>query len=82
MIINIFAIIIFVALILGFALELFGNLLNLKALKLELPTALEGIYKPKDYRKSQEYIRSTTRFGLVGSSFALFLLLAYHTADN
>jgi len=41
MIINVFAIIIFVALILGFALELFGNLLNLKALKLELPTALD-----------------------------------------
>ncbi|MFC1942730.1 M48 family metallopeptidase [Chloroflexota bacterium] len=77
MIINVFAIIIFAALILEFALELFGNLLNLKALKLELPTALEGIYKPEDYLKSQEYIRSTTCFGLVGSSFALFILLAF-----
>ncbi|MFC1945306.1 M48 family metallopeptidase [Chloroflexota bacterium] len=77
MIINVFVIIIFVALILEFALELFGNLLNLKALKLELPKALEGIYEPEDYRKSQEYIRATTRFGLVGSSFALFLLLAF-----
>jgi STE24 endopeptidase len=77
MIINVFAIIIFAALILEFALELFGNLLNLKALKLELPADLEGVYKPKDYCKSQEYIRATTRFGLVGSSFALFLLLAF-----
>jgi len=76
-IINAFAIIVFVALILEFALELFGNLLNLKALKLELPTALEGIFKAEDYRKSQEYIRATTRFGLLGNSFALFLLLAF-----
>ena len=74
---NVFAIIIFIALTLEFALELVGNLLNLKALKLELPTALEGIYKAEDYRKSQEYIRSTTRFGLIGSSFTLLLLLAF-----
>ena len=74
---NTFAIIIFVALILEFALALVGNLLNLKALKVELPTALEGIYKTEDYRKSQEYIRATTRFGLVSSSFTLLLLLAF-----
>ena len=74
---NTFAIIIFVALILEFALALVGNLLNLKALKVELPPALEGIYKAEDYRKSQEYIRATTRFGLISSSFTLLLLLAF-----
>ena len=74
---NAFTIVIFVALIFEFTLELVGNLLNLKALKLELPAVLEGIYKAEDYRKSQEYIRATTRFGLVGSSFTLFLLLAF-----
>jgi STE24 endopeptidase len=74
---NIFAIIIIVALILEFALNLTGNLLNLNALKLELPPVLQRIYKPEDYRKSQEYIRATTRFGLVGSSFTLFILLAF-----
>jgi len=74
---NVFSIIILVTLILEFALELVANLLNLKALKLELPPTLEGVYKAKDYRKSQEYIRATTRFGLVGSTFTLFLLLAF-----
>jgi len=74
---NAFAMIILVALVLEFALEVAGNLLNLKALKLELPPALEGVYKAEDYRKSQEYIRATTRFGLVGNSFTLFLLLAF-----
>jgi len=76
-ILNAFSIIILVALISEFALELVANLLNLKAVKLELPPALEGIYKTEDYRKSQEYIRATTHFGLVGSAFTLFLVLAF-----
>ncbi|MFC1905697.1 M48 family metallopeptidase [Chloroflexota bacterium] len=74
---NAFAIIILVALVLEFALELSGNLFNLKALKLELPVSLQGIYKSEDYFKSQEYIRATTRFGLLSKSFALLLLLAF-----
>ena len=52
-------------------------MLNLKSLKLELPSILQGIYKPEDYRKSQEYLRITTRFGLIESSFTLILLLAF-----
>ena len=74
---NLFAIIILTALIVDFALKLMGNLLNLKSLKLELPAVLQGIYKSEDYRKSQEYIRVTTRFSLVESSFTLFLLLIF-----
>jgi STE24 endopeptidase len=76
-IMNTLAIIILVALILEFAVKLAGDLLNLKALKLELPPALYGIYKPEDYHKSQEYVRATTRFGLLGNSSTLILLLAF-----
>ncbi len=79
---NTFAIIILVALVLEFSLELAGNLLNLKALKFVLPPVLQGIYKPEDYRKSQEYIRATTRFGLVDSSFTLFLVLAFWFSEG
>jgi len=74
---NIFSIIILAALILEFVLDLTGNLLNLNALKLELPPLLGGIYNPDNYRKSQEYIRATTRFGFVGSCFTLAILLAF-----
>src|SRR4030042_884925 len=74
---NAFAIIILIFLVVEFALERAVKLLNLKALKLELPPALQGIYKPEEYRKSQEYLRTTTRFGLLGSSFSLALLLAF-----
>ena len=74
---NVFSIIVLVALLLKFVLDLVANLLNLKALKLELPPTLEGVYKAEDYRKSQEYIRATTRFGLVSSTFTLSVILAF-----
>jgi STE24 endopeptidase len=74
---NPFAIVILLALILGFALELAGNVLNLRALKLKPPTALEGIYKAEDYQKSQEYIRANTRFTLIGSGITLSILFAF-----
>lgn len=74
---NVFFITILVALVLEFLLELSANLLNLRALRLELPPTLQEIYKAEDYRKSQEYIRATTSLGLVNSAFTLFLLLAF-----
>ena len=74
---NTFTIIILFALILEFSLELTGNILNLKALKFELPPALQSIYRSDDYRKSQEYTRVNTRFGLIDSSFSIILLLAF-----
>jgi len=72
-----FTIIILAALILELALELIGNLLNLRSLKLEPPPSLQDIYGPEDYRKSQEYLRTRTRFGLLHSSFILILLLVF-----
>ncbi len=74
---NIFAIIILATIILDYILDLTANLLNLKALKSDLPSILQGIYNADDYKKSQEYIRSTTHFGLVEGSFNLALLLAF-----
>jgi STE24 endopeptidase len=79
---NIFAIIILAALILEYVLELTGNLLNLKALRLEPPASLQGIYKPEDYHKSQEYLRANTRFGLLASSISLAVLLAFWFAGG
>ncbi|MDP2932285.1 MAG: M48 family metallopeptidase [Chloroflexota bacterium] len=74
---NTFAIVILAALSLEYVLELAANLLNLKALKLDVPPPLEGIYRAEDYRKSQQYVRVTTRFGLASSTFTLLLLLAF-----
>ncbi len=74
---NIFGIIILTALLLEYILELTASLLNIKALKSELPSILQGIYDSENNNKSREYIRSTTRFGLIEGSFTLALLLAF-----
>jgi STE24 endopeptidase len=76
-VINIFWIIIIVALVIEFVISNVANLLNLKALKLELPVVLEGIYKPEEYRNSQEYTRTTMYFAFVESTFSLALLLTF-----
>jgi STE24 endopeptidase len=74
---NVFGIIILAALILEFVLESTASLLNLKALKLEPPAALQGIYAPEEYRKSQEYLRATTRFSFFSSIFSTAVLLVF-----
>lgn len=79
---NPFALIILTALVLGFVLNVIANLFNLKALKLELPPVLEGIYKPDEYCNSQEYTRTITRFEFVTSTFRLFLLLSFWFASG
>ena len=79
---NVYAIIIFVALLGDFALKLAANLLNLKSLKLEPPPDLQEIYKPEEYRKSQQYLRVTTNFNLIESTFSLIVLLVFWFAHG
>ena len=74
---NIFAVVILAAILLQFLLDLVSNILNLRALKLEPPAALKDVFSPDAYRKSQQYLRESTRFNLLVSSFALALLLAF-----
>ncbi len=74
---NPFSLIILIALLTEFTLGLIANLLNLKSLKLALPASLEGIYPPDEYRRSQEYTRTVTRFEFVTGTFSLLLLLSF-----
>ena len=74
---NAFFVIILLALIGEYALGLVANLLNLRALRPVPPPDFEEFYKPDEYRRSQEYTRTTTRFELVTNSFKLLLLLAF-----
>ena len=74
---NAFFIIILAAVLLDFGFDVVANILNLRALKLEPPAELEGVYKPEEYRRSQEYTRVATRFDFVSSTFSLVVLLAF-----
>ncbi|MCP4136681.1 MAG: M48 family metallopeptidase, partial [bacterium] len=79
---NIIAIIILAALLVDFLLNLTSDSLNLKALRNELPEEFEGLYDQERYSKSQDYLKVNTRFGWVGSSFDLMLILIFWFAKG
>ena len=79
---NPFFFIILFALIIEYVVGLVADLLNLKSLRPELPPGLQGVYQPEDYAKSQEYIRTNTRFDFVTSAFSLAVLLSFWFAGG
>ena len=63
--------------IIGFLLDLTVSVLNLKALSPDLPDEFKEVFDPSEYRKSQEYTRTTTRFSLLGSTVTTLLTVAF-----
>ncbi len=74
---NWFAWIIIVALAGNFLITTWAEVLNLKALRPELPDEFAEVYKEADYAKSQDYTRAKTSFGLVTASADLAALLIF-----
>ncbi len=72
----------------GFALELLVSLLNLRSLHADLPTEFADVFDREQYTRSQEYTRSTTRFGLIQNTIMtpvtiLFILAGgFNWVDN
>ena len=69
--------VILIALILDYAIGLLSTILNLRSLKSIPPSLLEDVYESEAYRKSQEYTRVQSIFGLIVSSFKLVALLIF-----
>lgn len=79
---NIYGIIILSTLLFSFVVSLVTELLNLRALRDELPPEFAGVYDAERYKKSQEYTRVKTKFGLVSASFGLALTLSFWFAGG
>jgi STE24 endopeptidase len=60
-----------------FALDTAAKLLNLKALRPQLPKDFADVYKEDEYGRSQEYTRETSRFDIIQSTFSLIVFLAF-----
>jgi len=74
---NLFFLIILASVVGFYLLDTVASLLNLKALRPELPARFADVYDPEKYRKSQEYTRTGTRFDLVQSTFHLVVFLLF-----
>ena len=67
-----------VATVIGFfLLDFVSRMLNLGALKPELPHAFADVFDAEEYSKSQDYTRVGTRFGLLEDTVSLIIFLAF-----
>ena len=74
---NIFAIIILLAILVDFFVGLVTNMMNIKSLSQQLPNEFEGVYDAQTYAKSQKYTKARTQFGLITGAFDLLILLSF-----
>ena len=79
---NAYAAVVLASLVLSFIVELIAEILNLNALRDELPGEFAGVYDADAYKRSQEYTRVRTRFGFVTSSFGIAIILAFWFAGG
>ncbi|GBC60590.1 peptidase M48 [Desulfonema ishimotonii] len=74
---NVIAVIILLAILLSFILDLVADILNLGMLRNDLPEGFEDVYDAARYRQSQEYLRVNTRFGWMTGVFDLTVTLIF-----
>ncbi len=74
---NAFLIIILVILVGDYVLGMIVDILNVKHLKTQLPEAFSGYYDAEKYKKSQEYLKENTQFGLITGSIATPAIIAF-----
>lgn len=62
---------------LQFLVETVLDYLNAKHYGDPIPEALKDVFEPEEYQKSQAYQKTNYRFGLLTSTFSLFLTLSF-----
>ncbi|HIP39068.1 MAG TPA: M48 family peptidase [Desulfocapsa sulfexigens] len=74
---NNWLLLIIVFLLGDYFLEQILSYLNIKALDNKVPEEFQDTIDAEKYRKSQEYTRATSKFGLVQSTFSILVLLVF-----
>jgi STE24 endopeptidase len=74
---NVYTALILAALLLDYLLNALADVLNLRALQPQAPAGFDKVYDVERYRKSQEYTRARTQFGLIPATFNLLVLLVF-----
>ena len=73
---------IIIVLVGNYLLEQLLSYLNIKALVNKVPVEFQDIIDAEEYRKSQEYSRATSQFGLVQSTASILALLIFLLAGG
>ena len=79
---NALALLILIALLLDYVVDLVAEGLNLRAMEDEPPTELKDLYDREAYQKSQEYTRARTRLRFVSATVQLVMVLGFWALDG
>jgi STE24 endopeptidase len=74
---NIFLFVILAILIVNYLLNIVVETLNVRHLKTGLPKEFTGYYDGEKYRKSQEYLKEDTRFGIITDSITTPVIIGF-----
>jgi len=74
---NTYLIIILVIIVGDFILDIIVDMLNVKHIKTDLPGEFEGYYDAAKYKKSQNYLKENTRFGIIVDSITTPITVAF-----
>jgi STE24 endopeptidase len=74
---NAYGVVILIALLVEWGLNLLADVMNLRGLCSEVPDEFRDTYDADNYRRSQEYTRARTRFDQVPGAANLVLLLGF-----
>ena len=74
---NYYFIIILSILIGTYLLDLIVDIKNARHVTTDLPEEFEGFYNKTEYKKSQEYLRENTRFGIISDSIMTPITIAF-----
>jgi len=74
---NLYLVIILAILIGDYLLNLIVDIKNIRHVSIDLPEEFVGYYDREKYRKSQEYLKETTRFGFTADSIATPITIAF-----
>ena len=74
--------IVLVAVLVDFFVGILSTILNIRKLKPNAPAGLEDIYEEDEYRKSQEYTRATSRFGLMSGFIGVLAFFIFWFAGG
>ena len=79
---NIFAVIIIIAIVGDYCLNLISDYLNIRALRTDVPDEFSDTFDQQRYEKSQEYLKVNSRLDLIASTVNTVFLLAFWFAGG
>ncbi|MCP3900665.1 MAG: M48 family metallopeptidase, partial [Desulfobacteraceae bacterium] len=65
------------ALLGDFLINTYANYLNVKSIKETLPLEFKNECNHEQYKQSQKYLKTTTKFGLISSCFDIIIILSF-----